>query len=73
MATTGSSGAVKRLVAPLAIAIAGVCAGFLFYNFRPGHIFMGDTGSLVGRINREVQQVLETADEAATAVSEVRS
>lgn len=36
----------QRLVAPLALALAGACIGFLYYNFKPGHIFMGDTGSL---------------------------
>ena len=36
----------QRLLAPLALALAGACIGFLYYNFRPGHIFMGDTGSL---------------------------
>ena len=28
------------------LALAGACAGFLFYNWNPAHIFMGDTGSL---------------------------
>ena len=36
----------QRLVAPFALALAGACIGFLYYNFKPGHIFMGDTGSL---------------------------
>jgi UDP-GlcNAc:undecaprenyl-phosphate GlcNAc-1-phosphate transferase len=36
----------QYLVAPLALALAGACVGFLYYNFQPGHIFMGDTGSL---------------------------
>jgi UDP-GlcNAc:undecaprenyl-phosphate GlcNAc-1-phosphate transferase len=36
----------QRLVAPLALALAGACIGFLYYNFKPQHIFMGDTGSL---------------------------
>lgn len=34
------------LVAPLAAAIVGACAGFLIYNFNPARIFMGDSGSL---------------------------
>ncbi|MFN8440990.1 MAG: MraY family glycosyltransferase [Caldilineaceae bacterium] len=34
------------LVGILAAALAGACAGFLFYNWNPAHIFMGDTGSL---------------------------
>ena len=36
----------QRLVAPFALALAGACIGFLYYNFSPRHIFMGDTGSL---------------------------
>ena len=28
------------------LAVAGSCLGFLLYNFPPGKIFMGDTGSL---------------------------
>ncbi len=27
-------------------AIAGACLGFLWYNFKPAKVFMGDTGSL---------------------------
>jgi len=30
----------------LSLALAGVCLGFLIYNFPPGKIFMGDTGSM---------------------------
>ncbi|MBF6614529.1 MAG: undecaprenyl/decaprenyl-phosphate alpha-N-acetylglucosaminyl 1-phosphate transferase [Chloroflexi bacterium] len=36
----------QYLVAPLAAVILGACIGFLFYNFNPASIFMGDTGSL---------------------------
>jgi UDP-GlcNAc:undecaprenyl-phosphate GlcNAc-1-phosphate transferase len=36
----------QRLVAPLALVLAAACLGFLYSNFKPGHIFMGDTGSL---------------------------
>jgi UDP-GlcNAc:undecaprenyl-phosphate GlcNAc-1-phosphate transferase len=36
----------QNLVAPLAAVLIGACAGFLFYNFNPASIFMGDTGSL---------------------------
>lgn len=32
--------------AVLALALAGALAGFLFYNFHPASIFMGDAGSL---------------------------
>jgi len=30
----------------VSLALAGACIGFLLYNFPPGRIFMGDTGSL---------------------------
>lgn len=30
----------------LGIGLAGACIGFLFYNFHPASIFMGDTGSM---------------------------
>jgi UDP-GlcNAc:undecaprenyl-phosphate/decaprenyl-phosphate GlcNAc-1-phosphate transferase len=36
----------QYLVGVLAAALVGACAGFLFYNFNPATIFMGDTGSL---------------------------
>jgi UDP-GlcNAc:undecaprenyl-phosphate/decaprenyl-phosphate GlcNAc-1-phosphate transferase len=36
----------QRLVAPLAAVLVGACMGYLYYNYRPGYIFMGDTGSL---------------------------
>lgn len=36
----------QYLVGALAAALAGACAGFLFYNWNPAHVFMGDTGSL---------------------------
>ncbi len=34
------------LVATLAAALLGACLGFLYYNFNPAQIFMGDSGSL---------------------------
>lgn len=34
------------LVASMAIALCGACLGFLYYNFNPARIFMGDAGSL---------------------------
>src|SRR5205814_6063788 len=34
------------LVATLAAVLVGACIGFLYYNFNPASIFMGDTGSL---------------------------
>ena len=37
---------VQSFVASLAAALAGACFGFLFYNWSPAKIFMGDAGSL---------------------------
>jgi UDP-GlcNAc:undecaprenyl-phosphate GlcNAc-1-phosphate transferase len=34
-------------VATLALAVGGACLGFLFFNFPPGRIYMGDTGSML--------------------------
>lgn len=34
------------LFAFMLIALAGACLGFLFYNFNPSKLFMGDSGSL---------------------------
>ena len=36
----------QYLVASLAAAMMGACVGFLYYNFNPASVFMGDTGSL---------------------------
>ena len=36
----------QYLVASLSAALLGACLGFLYYNFNPAKIFMGDTGSL---------------------------
>ncbi len=36
----------QYLVGALAAALLGGCLGFLFYNFNPATIFMGDSGSL---------------------------
>ena len=36
----------QYLVASLSAALLGACLGFLYYNFNPASIFMGDTGSL---------------------------
>ena len=35
-----------HLIAHLTIALAGAILGFLFYNFPPAHVFMGDSGSM---------------------------
>jgi len=36
----------QYLVAALSAALLGACIGFLFHNFNPASIFMGDSGSL---------------------------
>lgn len=36
----------QYLVASLSVALLGACVGFLYYNFNPARVFMGDTGSL---------------------------
>jgi len=36
----------QYLVGSLAAALLGACVGFLYYNFNPANIFMGDSGSL---------------------------
>lgn len=37
---------IQNLVASLAAALAGACFGFLYYNWNPARIFMGDAGAL---------------------------
>src|SRR2546429_5887448 len=32
-------------VVALAAALAGACCGFLFFNFNPARVFMGDSGA----------------------------
>lgn len=34
-------------LAPLPLAVAGACLGFLPYNFHPARIFMGDSGAML--------------------------
>jgi UDP-N-acetylmuramyl pentapeptide phosphotransferase/UDP-N-acetylglucosamine-1-phosphate transferase len=34
-------------VVSLSLAVGGACVGFLFFNFPPGRIYMGDTGSML--------------------------
>ncbi len=36
----------QYLVGALSAALLGACVGFLYYNFNPASIFMGDSGSL---------------------------
>lgn len=43
---TGAS-SYATSAAVVTIALAGVCIGFLWYNFHPASIFMGDSGAMV--------------------------
>jgi UDP-GlcNAc:undecaprenyl-phosphate GlcNAc-1-phosphate transferase len=36
----------RNAAAALAAAVAGACVGFLWWNFHPAKVFMGDSGSL---------------------------
>ncbi len=44
MLSAGYKGGFPILVA---VALAGCCVGFLFHNFNPAKIFLGDSGSLL--------------------------
>jgi len=46
-AATSSPGTAALVQALLAVAVCGICVGFLCYNFNPASIFMGDSGSLL--------------------------
>lgn len=41
-----SSGLGRNDIAIICMAAAGSCLGFLYYNFNPAKMFMGDTGSM---------------------------
>ena len=43
---TVASGSGAAWLPPFAAALAGACAGFIWYNAHPAQVFMGDTGSL---------------------------
>ncbi|MDM5190786.1 MraY family glycosyltransferase [Bacillus sp. DX4.1] len=46
MAVTSPIGTGAVIILPLALIILASTIGFLFYNFHPAKIFMGDTGAL---------------------------
>ena len=46
MAFTSPWGTGTAIILPLALIILASTIGFLFYNFHPAKIFMGDTGAL---------------------------
>jgi UDP-GlcNAc:undecaprenyl-phosphate GlcNAc-1-phosphate transferase len=45
-AVIGSIAGVPHVLT-LALAVCGACLGFLVFNFPPGRIYMGDTGSML--------------------------
>jgi UDP-GlcNAc:undecaprenyl-phosphate/decaprenyl-phosphate GlcNAc-1-phosphate transferase len=57
------------LVALLSGAIAGSVLGFLFYNFNPARIFMGDSGSYFLGYLLATTALISTAQKASTAIS----
>ena len=50
-------------------AVAGACLGFLYYNWPPAKIFMGDAGSQLLGLCLGVAPLLEFQYKAATAVA----
>ena len=50
MAFTSPWGTGAAIILPLALITLASTIGFLFYNFHPAKIFMGDTGSTIFRI-----------------------
>lgn len=50
MAFTSPWGTGTAIILPLALIALASTIGFLFYNFHPAKIFMGDTGALFFRI-----------------------
>jgi UDP-GlcNAc:undecaprenyl-phosphate GlcNAc-1-phosphate transferase len=57
------------LVAMLSAAIAGSVLGFLFYNFNPARIFMGDSGSYLLGYLLATTALISHAHKASTAIS----
>ncbi|MDR1034066.1 MAG: undecaprenyl/decaprenyl-phosphate alpha-N-acetylglucosaminyl 1-phosphate transferase [Bifidobacteriaceae bacterium] len=58
------------LVSIITVATIGICAGFLFINFAPARIFMGDTGSMLLGFLTACSSILVTGriDPAATSI-----
>ena len=60
--------------AMVAIILAGTCVGFLFHNFHPAKIFMGDTGSmLLGLLLTSITITVTGQFDANTAREEFNS
>jgi len=48
------------LSAVISLALAGSCLGFLYFNFKPASIFLGDTGSLLLGVTLATLALMET-------------
>ncbi|AFR08856.1 MraY family glycosyltransferase [Nocardiopsis alba] len=60
--------------AMIAIILAGTCVGFLFHNFHPARVFMGDTGSmLLGLLLTSITITVTGQFDANTAREEFNS
>ncbi|MBR8740418.1 MraY family glycosyltransferase [Nocardiopsis sp. MG754419] len=60
--------------AMIAIILAGTCLGFLFHNFHPAKVFMGDTGSmLLGLLLTSITITVTGQFDANTAREEFNS
>ncbi|MBB6120455.1 MraY family glycosyltransferase [Nocardiopsis algeriensis] len=60
--------------AMIAIILAGTCVGFLFHNFHPARVFMGDTGSmLLGLLLTSITITVTGQFDANTAREELDS
>jgi len=57
------------LVALISVSLAGAVLGFLFYNFNPATIFMGDVGSMFIGFILGSTALIGSASKASTAVS----
>jgi UDP-GlcNAc:undecaprenyl-phosphate/decaprenyl-phosphate GlcNAc-1-phosphate transferase len=55
------------MLAVICLTLAGCCLGFLFYNFHPAKIFMGDTGSMFVGFVVAVTGIFSTAQGADKA------
>ncbi len=65
---TGDS-AVSVFVATLMVSLMGSLAGFLFFNFNPARIYMGDSGSYFLGFVLSVSALMSPLQKASTAVS----
>ncbi|WP_150244888.1 MraY family glycosyltransferase [Nocardiopsis quinghaiensis] len=60
--------------AMIAIILAGTCVGFLFHNFHPARVFMGDTGAmLLGLLLTSITITVTGQFDANTAREEFNS